>query len=361
MTRVVTFLSHTAQPGGGELSLSRYLRATRLPVRLVTMATGAVWEDLPCPVSVAPDLVRVAAALREDDGPVVANSMRSALYAALTSPRRRPLLYWVRDGLTDSAMSQTGLRLTRHVTARRVTAYLANSGWTAATVRDALGARAERVQVVQSLCGVPEAPEEGSPRAAPRDPLRLLYLGRLAPWKGAHVAVRAVPLLRAQGLQVTLSIAGAAHFGEDDYVGQLAELARSTEGVTMLGHVDDVATLLASHDLTVHCSLRPEPFGQVVVQSLPAAVPVVATQGGGPSEILRDAPVDLLHEPGDAAALAAAVQRVLADYPGASRWALRRAADFSDATAAARTDTVLGDHLSRSPSGPRPAARRSTT
>lgn len=361
MTRLLTFLSHTAQPGGGELSLSRYLRATRLPVRLVTMARGPVWEGLPCPVTEAPDLLRLAAALREDDGPVVANSMRAALYAAVTLPRRRPLLYWVRDGLTDSAMSRTGIRLTRHVTARRVTAYLANSAWTAATVRDALGVGAERVQVVQSLCGVPDASGASSPRTAPHVPLRLLYLGRLAPWKGVHVAVRAIPLLRAQGLQVTLSIAGAAHFGEHDYVGQLAELASSTEGVTMLGHVDDVASLLATHDLTVHCSLSPEPFGQVVVQSLAAAVPVVATRGGGPSEILRGAPVDLLHDPGDAALLAAAVQRVLTDYPRVSRWALRRATDFSDATAAARTDTVLGGHLTRSFSGTRQTSRRSTT
>lgn len=355
---VVTFLSHTAQPGGAELSLSRYLQATRLPVRLVTMARGAVWEGLPCPVAVAPSLRHVAAALREVDGPVVANSMRAALYAALVSPRRRPLVYWVRDGLTDSAMPSSALWLTRHVTARRVTTYLANSGWTAATVRDALGVGAERVEVVQSLCGVTAAAAAGH-RAAAGTPVRLLYLGRLSPWKGAHVAVRAVPLLRAQGLEVTLSIAGEAQFGEHDYVEQLAELARLTDGVTMLGHVDDVPSLLAGHDLTVHCSLRPEPFGQVLVQSIAAGVPVVATADGGPSEILQEAPVDLLYEPGDAAALAGAVRRVLSRYPAVSGWALQRARSYADVAAAARTDAVLAHLLPGSPH--RSSARRTTS
>ncbi len=40
----ITFVSHTNKPGGGELALRRYLEATGLPVRLVTMQSGGVWQ-----------------------------------------------------------------------------------------------------------------------------------------------------------------------------------------------------------------------------------------------------------------------------------------------------------------------------
>src|SRR5690606_32450144 len=114
-------------------------------------------------------------------------------------------------------------------------------------------------------------------RSSPRTPVRLLFLGRLAPWKAPDLAVRAVTLLRARGIDVMLSIAGEAHFGEDDYVAKLRELTTTVDGVTMIGHVEDVPALFRTHDVTVHCSLHPEPFGQVLVQSLAAGVPVVAT------------------------------------------------------------------------------------
>jgi glycosyltransferase involved in cell wall biosynthesis len=343
---VITFLSHTARPGGGELALRRYLIRTGLPVRLVTMAAGEVWEDLPCPVTVAPSLQGVTRTLREDDGPVVANSMRAALYARLVGPRRRPLVYWVRDGLTDSAMSRSALRLTRRVTASGVHSYLANSEWTAGTVRDALRADPARVSVVQSVCGVGPG-RSARPRTAPRSPVRLLFLGRLAPWKAPDVAVAALTTLRAQGLDATLSLAGDAHFGEHRYTVHLARLAARTGGVTMLGHVEDVPALLADHDLTMHCSLVPEPFGQVVVQSLAAGVPAVATLGGGPSEILRGAPVDVTYQGGDPGELAKAVRRALASYERLSAWALERAGHYADDTAAAGTDAVLGRLLNQ--------------
>ena len=337
----VTFLSHTAKPGGAELSLRRYLLATDLPVGLVTMAQGEVWGDLSCPVTYAPTLRQVGSALRRGSGPVVANSMRTALYAALVAPRGRPVVYWVRDGLTDSAMSKTALWLTRHVTARRVTAYLANSEWTAGTVRQTLGIPAGNVHVVQSMCGVGMARGTSKPRPRPAPPYRLLYLGRLAPWKAPHVAVDALTLLRSQGVKATLSIAGEAHFGEDDYAQELKKRVAASPGVTMLGHVDDVSSLLACHDLAVHCSTRPEPFGQVIVQSLAAGVPVVATDGGGPAEILQGAPADVLYRAGEPAALVSAIQRALTAHHRLSQWALIRVQDYTDVSAKERTDAVL--------------------
>jgi glycosyltransferase involved in cell wall biosynthesis len=39
-------------------------------------------------------------------------------------------------------------------------------------------------------------------------------------------------------------------------------------------------------DLTLHYSLRPEPFGRVIVEAMACGIPVVAANEGGPREIL---------------------------------------------------------------------------
>ena len=256
--------------------------------------------------------------------------MRAAFLTALVAPRRTRLVYWVRDGLTDSAMSPLALALTKHVTARRVSRYVANSQWTAGTVRDALGIEPERIDVVHSMCGVTEQMLDRPPRSEPHTPLRLLFLGRISPWKAPDVAIRALAPLRERGIEATLTIAGGSHFGEDEYAAKVAALAEDEPGVSLLGHVDDIQSLLDSHDILVHCSTVPEPFGQVIVQGLATGRPVVATGQGGPVEILRSAPVSPLYEAGDPDALADVIRTVREHFLAVGDWGARRAGDFTE-------------------------------
>src|SRR5690606_13132579 len=62
--RTITCVSHTNKPGGGGLALRRYLEATELPVRLVTMEPGGVWEGLAREVIHARGVLGLRAALR---------------------------------------------------------------------------------------------------------------------------------------------------------------------------------------------------------------------------------------------------------------------------------------------------------
>lgn len=337
---MITFVSHTNKPGGGELALRRFLEATSLRVRLVTLEPDGVWLGLDVEVVHARGVNGLRQALRGGDL-VVANSMRAAFLTALVLPRGGRLVYWVRDGLTDSAMSPLALGLTKHVTARRTGHYIANSDWTAGTVREALGVDNDQVHVVHSMSGgkgdVPQRP-----RTRTHDPLRLLFLGRVTRWKAPDVAVRALGILREHGVAATVTIAGGVHFGEDDYATELRKMVDVEPAATMIGHVDDVQELLDRHDILVHCSIVPEPFGQVIVQGLLAGLPVVATDGGGPREILASATPPLTYPPGDPQALAQAVLGVLEDYEAVSRWALQRSAAYADPELAAHTAEVLG-------------------
>jgi glycosyltransferase involved in cell wall biosynthesis len=63
----------------------------------------------------------------------------------------------------------------------------------------------------------------------------------------------------------------------------------------------------------VHASRIPEPFGQVVVEGMAAGAAVVATRGGGPSELVRDGVDGLLVASDDVASMAAALRRLAGD------------------------------------------------
>lgn len=336
----VTFVSHTNKPGGGELALRRYLEATQLPVRLVTLEAGGVWDGLKADVDVVGGLRDLRRELRGEEM-VVANSMRSAFLTALVLRRPTRLVYWVRDGLTDSAMSRLALILTKQVTARRASHYLANSAWTASTVREVLRVTGEQIDVIHSMCGVNADHLAARARRHPRSPLRLLYLGRLAPWKAPDLAVRSLRELRASGVEATLTIAGGVHFGEDTYAAELRDLVEAEPAASLVGHVEDVPSLLEDHDVLVHCSIVPEPFGQVIVQGLAAGMPVVASDAGGPAEILADAPVGSLYPLADVEGLAARVRENAAKYAEASSWATGRARDYTDQQLASLMDRTL--------------------
>jgi glycosyltransferase involved in cell wall biosynthesis len=186
--------------------------------------------------------------------------------------------------------------------------------------RDALvaaGGRPDRVGVVPN--GLDPAPFDAVSDAqvvALRSALGLAgnrvigLFGRLAPWKGQHVLLEALPLL--DGAHAL--IVGDALFGEGDYKHSLLQRAAElglAGRVHWLGFRDDVPALMRAADVVVHTSTSPEPFGRVIVEAMLARRPVVAAAMGASAEILG-ADYPWLVPPGDPAALAQAVARVFA-------------------------------------------------
>ena len=66
-------------------------------------------------------------------------------------------------------------------------------------------------------------------------------------------------------------------------------------------------------DVVVHASVRPEPFGRVILEGMLLGKPVIATAAGGVPELIDDGRTGFLVPPGDATALADCLRRVLAD------------------------------------------------
>jgi len=135
-------------------------------------------------------------------------------------------------------------------------------------------------------------------------------IARLNSLKGQEFLVRAVP-----GLLKEFPDLAALLVGEGPDRAALVKLAYSLkieDHVVIAPSVEDTRIPLAAMDLFVYPSLR-EGFGLAIVEAMAAGVPVVATQSGGPSDIIEQGVSGVLVPPGDAEALGAVVRSLLAD------------------------------------------------
>ena len=148
---------------------------------------------------------------------------------------------------------------------------------------------------------VPQARHDGSPP-------RVITVGRLAAPKDPVTLVRA--LARVHGSPFTATIVGD---GPDRAAVEAEIRAAGLEGVVELaGERHDVPRLLADADVFV-LSTRSEGAPLSVLEAMAAGLPVVASAVGGVPEIVADGATGLLVPPDDAAALAAALEQLLAD------------------------------------------------
>ncbi len=142
-------------------------------------------------------------------------------------------------------------------------------------------------------------------------------LGRIAPWKGQDLFLRAFAEAFPAGGERAVLV-GTPMFGEEDYERELHELVASLglgERVEFRGFREDVWPELASFDVLVHASMIPEPFGTVVLEGMAAGLAVIAPDEGGPATVIDDGETGRLFRSRDQGSLAAAM-RSLQQSPG---------------------------------------------
>lgn len=182
----------------------------------------------------------------------------------------------------------------------------------------------DRVQVIYNgidLSRVPAPSDRAGVRSALRKELGIpehefvaVMAGTIRWWKGQVQVVRAVAAL-PDDLRRRMKLLLAGGWGEDDqdYADEV-KAAIQEHGlageVVMLGHRPDVLDLFCAADVAIHASVRPEPFGLVLVEALGTGTPVLAANAGGPVEILARGG-GLLHDPQDPAQLAGCLQRLM--------------------------------------------------
>jgi 2-deoxystreptamine N-acetyl-D-glucosaminyltransferase/2-deoxystreptamine glucosyltransferase len=140
---------------------------------------------------------------------------------------------------------------------------------------------------------------------------RIGYVGRLASQKRADLLVQAFHRMRRPACLVLVGSGPEA-----PRIRHLVVQGPSADRITMAGFVEHTAipAVLAALDVLVLPSAYEE-MGSILVEAMAAGLPVVATAVGGIPEVVRDGETGVLVPPADVAALAEALDRLVAD-PG---------------------------------------------
>ena len=203
----------------------------------------------------------------------------------------------------------------------RATVVAANSDYTAALVHQALGPDAPRIEVVPLPLPIPAAPTPEATAwaeglAAGATPV-VATLARLEPRKGIDQVIRALPSLAARYQAIRFLVAGG---GPDR--ARLEALAASegvADRVRFLGRIDEAqkAALLARADLFAMPARREagsvEGFGLVYLEAAWQGCAALAGREGGAAEAVADGQTGMLCDGADPAAVAAALDALLAD------------------------------------------------
>ena len=248
------------------------------------------------------------------------NSLKADLLAGLvTRFAGLPLVWHMRDRIDRDYLPAAAVRFVRAACRVVPTALIANSRATLASLRLPEGKPAVVVSSGIHLQPFVEAGKHaetlGNALAA-HHPIAIGLIGRICPWKGQEPFLRAAALLAKQHPAMRFYVVGAPLFGEIEFEESLHALVRDlgiAERVFFTGFERDIPGRIAQLHLVIHASTIPEPFGQVIVQGMAAGRPVIASQGGGPSEIITDGVTGWLVPRGNPEALAAAVHQLLAN------------------------------------------------
>ena len=383
----ILYVNHTGNVSGGEKSLLEVLKgvSARMPVS-VACPDGPLADAL-APLDVtrhrigqtdgslklhprhtSEALVRMSSAAlavrsiarRESVDIVHANSIRAGLIVTLA--RRAggpPTVVHLRDRLPASKAARMTLRAIG-----KADELIANSRYTAAALDEAgvdhnariLGnpvdlerfdrARSDRPQARRAL-GVGE------------HDFAATVLAQITPWKGQDDAIAAIARVHRAHPGAKLLIVGSAKFvskatryDNRAYLAilhaQVAELGLQ-DAVRFAGETDDVVSVLAASDALLVPSWE-EPFGRSVVEAMAMGVPVIATEVGGPAEVITDGVDGLLREPRNPDAWATAIRTLITsdELRAQLAWGgLRRAQDFSVTSHAASLSDIYAEVMFR--------------
>jgi glycosyltransferase involved in cell wall biosynthesis len=337
----VVYLDHVARLSGGEIAILRLLpHLQRVQAHVILGEEGVLAERLQ-QAGISVEVLEFAAAARDVRRDAVrlggaspgaalhtlayaarlarrlrrlrpdlvhTNSLKSGVYGSLAAKAAGvPLVWHLRDRIAEDYIPKPAVRPIGAFIGRMADGVIANSTATLET----LPARAREPGWV-----IPDSVEVSSrPRTVDASTTTFGMLGRIAPWKGQDLFLRAFAAAFAGGVERAV-IVGTPMFGEQAYERELQDLVAQlglTGRVEFRGFREDVWRELASFDVLVHASVIPEPFGQVVLEGMAAGLAVIAPDEGGPAAVIADGRTGRLFHSRDRDSLAAAMAALCAD------------------------------------------------
>jgi glycosyltransferase involved in cell wall biosynthesis len=208
-----------------------------------------------------------------------------AVFAPVVLKAGLPLVMWVHDALTGTPWIE------RLAARHRPDLLLCNSRFSLG------GAKRLFPDCAASVVHCPiafEEPSHGrdhvrSHMQVDNDTTVIVNVARMSPLKGQADLLEALARMRGRDRWECWIVGGAQQEDEARYERELFGMVAAAglgDRVGFLGQRDDVPDLLAAADVYCHPNRGVETFGLSVVEALYAGLPVVATDIGGPVEIV---------------------------------------------------------------------------
>lgn len=353
LTKRILFVDHTANMGGGEIALFnliRHIDRSRFTPIVLLFADGPLAEKLRpmCQVDVLPlgqevtetrkdslgikTLLKIGAVLeviwfcvrvsrfilQQKIDLVHTNSLKADLIGGVPAKLVfRPIVWHVRDRIDKDYLPGPVVWLFRKMATFIPSQVIANSAATLKALAPGhdLPSVAGRTRVdLNRISVVHDGIDAREIRVVETSSMTLGLIGRISPWKGQDIFIRAAAEVHAEIPAARFYIIGAALFGEHEYESGIRRLVESqglSGVVEFTGFCANITERIEELDVVVHASTTGEPFGQVIIEGMAAGKPVIATNGGGVPEIVVDGSTGILVPMGDVAGMAAAMRWML--------------------------------------------------
>lgn len=326
----VLFIDHSKGLGGAQLALYqllKFLSTENIELIVVSVGAGPLYThiiQLPVnlyllsqcssgnPSCLTKQVQRLIFLVRQIKPHIIfSNDYGGHLFGGIVARLCRiPEIWWV-HGIKRFSLKKDSI-MQHIVAAIPATRILANSFW----MKEQLDARYNLhssvlypgidVELVQSADGGRVRGELG---IAP-DELVATIVGRLRKGKGQHIFLEAVALIFEKYRKSHFLIVGGADINSDsEYLAFLNRRAYELgidNRVYMTGFRKNVADYYKASDVVIHASdgKLQEAFGLVIAEAMALSKPVIASQTGGPSEIVKHGETGFLVEPNKPEAIA---------------------------------------------------------
>ncbi len=242
------------------------------------------------------------------DAVVLFNDLVSPKYVKRILPKSRVIVWLHNEWRTKQDIAET---------ARNTDAFVTCSDYVRRWTAQHHGLPLDRFAVAHN--GVDAAafhPRENF--LSPSKPVRVLFVGRIDPNKGPDLVADAVATLRAEGLPVSLTVAGGLWFyghGNEMADPFFRELKTKMDaaGADYLGHVarPAIPELIRQHDVVCVLSRSQDPYPLVTLEGMASGCAVIASNRGGLPEACHEAGV--LVDPDDFPAVVGALRALVTD------------------------------------------------
>jgi glycosyltransferase involved in cell wall biosynthesis len=133
-------------------------------------------------------------------------------------------------------------------------------------------------------------------------PVKLLFVGRLSAIKGVDILIKSLADIDKKIWKLSIVGDGLERIPLEKLVKDRGLL----QNVVFCGYQKEVKNFYAENDIVIVPSLK-EPFGRVVIEAMQFAIPVIASDTDGPSEIIENGKDGFLFKTGDVEALKEAI------------------------------------------------------